>query len=43
MNDEVKPWHDVPYVLVKRQSQSDANLWEQIGEPTSAPLIVSRE
>jgi predicted transglutaminase-like cysteine proteinase len=43
MNDEVKPWHDVPYVFVKRQSQSDANLWEQIGEPTSAPLIVSRE
>ena len=43
MNDEVKPWGDVPYVFVKRQSQTDPNMWDQIGEPTSEPLVVSRE
>ena len=42
MNDEVKPWARLPYRFVKRQSQSDPNVWEQLGEPTSAPLIVSR-
>ncbi len=42
MRDEVKAWNQLPYRFVKRQSQSDPNVWEQIGEPTSAPLIVSR-
>jgi predicted transglutaminase-like cysteine proteinase len=42
MNDEVKPWTQLPYRFVKRQSQTDPNVWEQLGEPTSAPLIVSR-
>jgi predicted transglutaminase-like cysteine proteinase len=42
MRDEVKPWAELPYRFVKRQSQADPNVWEQIGEPTSAPLIVSR-
>ncbi len=42
MNDEVKPWAQAPYRFVKRQSQTDPNVWEQLGEPTSAPLIVSR-
>ena len=42
MSDEVKPWAVLPYRFVKRQSQSDPNVWEQLGEPTSAPLIVSR-
>lgn len=42
MNDEVRAWHDAPYVFVKRQSQQDQNLWEQIGPPTSAPAMVSR-
>jgi cyclohexanone monooxygenase len=42
MRDEVKPWSQLPYRFVKRQSQTDPNVWEQIGEPTSAPLIVSR-
>ena len=39
---EVKPWTQVPYRFVKRQSQNDQNTWVDIGEPTSAPLIVSR-
>ena len=42
MRDEVKPWSQLPYRFVKRQSQTDPSVWEQIGEPTSAPLIVSR-
>ena len=42
MRDEVKAWSQLPYRFVKRQSQTDPNVWEQIGEPTSAPLIVSR-
>ncbi len=42
MRDEVKGWSELPYRYVKRQSQTDPNVWEQIGEPTSAPLIVSR-
>ncbi|MDF2119578.1 transglutaminase-like cysteine peptidase [Roseiarcaceae bacterium H3SJ34-1] len=40
--EEVKPWSRVPYKFVKRQSQSDPNLWVDIGEETSAPLVVSR-
>jgi predicted transglutaminase-like cysteine proteinase len=42
MTDDVKPWARLPYRFVKRQSQTDPNVWEQLGEPTSAPLIVSR-
>jgi predicted transglutaminase-like cysteine proteinase len=42
MRDEVKAWSQLPYRFVKRQSQTDPDVWEQIGEPTSAPLIVSR-
>lgn len=42
MRDEVKAWSQLPYRFVKRQSQTDPNVWEQIGEPTPAPLIVSR-
>jgi predicted transglutaminase-like cysteine proteinase len=38
----VKPWSKVPYRFVKRQSQADPNVWVEIGEPTSAPLVVSR-
>ena len=42
MRDRVRAWSELPYRFVKRQSQNDPNLWVQIGEPTSAPLIVSR-
>ncbi|MDP4595327.1 MAG: transglutaminase-like cysteine peptidase [Beijerinckiaceae bacterium] len=42
LNPRVKPWNKVPYRFVKRQSQADPNTWVEIGEPTSAPLVVSR-
>jgi predicted transglutaminase-like cysteine proteinase len=42
LHDEVKPWKDTHYRFVKRQSQADQNVWVDIGEPTAAPLIVSR-
>ncbi len=42
LTNEVKPWNRTPYRFVKRQSQTDQNLWVDIGEPTSAPLTVSR-
>lgn len=42
MNDEVKLWRETPYGFVKRQSQTDPNLWVSIGQPTAAPQIVSR-
>lgn len=42
MHDSVVAWEDLPYRFVKRQSQEDENLWVQIGEPTAAPLTVSR-
>ena len=42
MREGVRAWNEFPYRFVKRQSQSDPNVWVQIGEPTSAPLTVSR-
>jgi predicted transglutaminase-like cysteine proteinase len=42
MVGDVRPWQDTPYVFVKRQSQTDQNMWQQIGPPTDMPAIVSR-
>jgi predicted transglutaminase-like cysteine proteinase len=42
MNDAIKPWSMTPYRFVKRQSQSDPNVWVAIGEEVAAPLYVSR-
>ena len=42
MNDEMKPWNKTGYRFVKRQSQTDQNVWVQIGDPTTAPDYVSR-
>jgi predicted transglutaminase-like cysteine proteinase len=36
--DDVLLWSDTGYRFVKRQSQSDPNLWVSLGEPRSAPL-----
>jgi len=41
MRDGVRAWNALPYTYVKRQSQTDANIWEQIGEPTAAPASVA--
>ncbi|MHB8885246.1 MAG: transglutaminase-like cysteine peptidase [Methylovirgula sp.] len=42
LSNEIKPWAQTPYHFVKRQSQTDENIWVNIGSPTEAPEIVSR-
>ena len=37
----ILPWNKTGYHFVKRQSQSDPNLWVSLGEPPAAPPIVS--
>ena len=38
---QVMAWHKTGYRFVKRQSQSDPNLWVALGEPRAAPATVS--
>ena len=38
---QVLPWTKTGYRFVKRQSQSDPNLWVSLGEPRVAPATVS--
>ena len=38
----IRPWNETNYRFVKRQSQTNQNVWVTIGEPTSAPTYVSR-
>jgi predicted transglutaminase-like cysteine proteinase len=42
MNDAIKPWSLTPYRFVKRQSQTDPNVWVGIAGGVAAPLYVSR-
>jgi len=42
LTDDVKPWDKTGYKFVKRQSQTDQNVWVQIGPATPAPSYVSR-
>ncbi|MGQ0443576.1 MAG: transglutaminase-like cysteine peptidase [Beijerinckiaceae bacterium] len=42
LHDEIKPWDRTGYRFVKRQSQTDQNVWLQIGDPTAAPDYVAR-
>ena len=42
LKDSIKPWNQTGYRFVKRQSQTDPNVWVQLGEPTDAPQYVSR-
>ena len=42
LDDEVRAWNKTRYRFVKRQSQTDPNQWVDLGDPTSAPLVVSR-
>jgi predicted transglutaminase-like cysteine proteinase len=37
----VLPWNKTGYRFVKRQSQSDPNMWVSLGEPRTAPATVS--
>jgi predicted transglutaminase-like cysteine proteinase len=39
--DEIMLWADTGYRFVKRQSQSDPNVWVSLGEPRSAPATAS--
>jgi predicted transglutaminase-like cysteine proteinase len=42
LHNEIKAWNETSYRFVKRQSQEDPNVWVQVGEPTAAPVFVSR-
>jgi predicted transglutaminase-like cysteine proteinase len=39
--DKVLPWNKTGYHFVKRQSQSDPNVWVSLGLPPTEPPIVS--
>ena len=38
---QILPWNKTGYRFVKRQAQSDPNVWVLLGEPRMAPAIVS--
>jgi predicted transglutaminase-like cysteine proteinase len=40
-NDQILLWSDTGYRFVKRQSQSDPNVWVALGEPRSAPATAT--
>src|SRR4249920_1697988 len=40
-NADILPWSETGYRFVKRQSQSDPNMWVALGEPRTAPATVS--
>ena len=40
-NDQILLWSDTGYRFVKRQSQSDPNVWVSLGEPRSAPATAT--
>jgi predicted transglutaminase-like cysteine proteinase len=42
LSNEVKPWTKAPYRFVKRQSESNQNIWVAIGAPTAEPSYVSK-
>jgi predicted transglutaminase-like cysteine proteinase len=39
--EDILVWSDTGYRFVKRQSQSDPNVWVSLGEPRSVPLTAS--
>jgi predicted transglutaminase-like cysteine proteinase len=39
--DDIALWSDTGYRFVKRQSQSDPNVWLALGEPRSVPLTAT--
>ena len=40
-NDQILLWTDTGYRFVKRQSQSDPNVWIALGEPRAAPATAT--
>ena len=41
LNDKVMAWADTGYKFIKRQSQSDPNVWQSIGTPSSGPQFTA--
>ena len=39
--NEIFAWNKTGYRFVKRQSQSDPNVWVSIGEPPTSPAVTS--
>jgi predicted transglutaminase-like cysteine proteinase len=39
--DNIVLWSDTGYRFVKRQSQSDPNVWISLGDPRSVPLTAT--
>lgn len=42
LREGVQPWTATPYRFVKRQSQSNPNVWVDIGEFAGAPRVAAR-
>jgi predicted transglutaminase-like cysteine proteinase len=40
-NDQILLWSDTGYRFVKRQSQSDQNLWVSLGDPRGTPATAT--
>jgi predicted transglutaminase-like cysteine proteinase len=41
LREGVKAWNATPYKFVKRQSQTDPNVWVAIGEQAGSPAVVA--
>jgi len=39
LHNEIKPWSQTKYRFVKRQSQTDPNLWVDVGDPAPARMV----
>jgi predicted transglutaminase-like cysteine proteinase len=39
--DEILLWSDTGYRFVKRQSQSDQNVWVSLGDPRAEPMTAT--
>ena len=42
LNDRVTAWAETGYKFIKRQSQSDPNVWQSIGTPSSGPQFTAK-
>jgi len=42
LREGVQPWTATPYRFVKRQSQTDPNLWVDIGDFATSPRVAAR-
>jgi predicted transglutaminase-like cysteine proteinase len=40
-NEEILPWSETGYRFVKRQAQTDPNVWISLGDPRPAPATAS--